>query len=352
MSNTVRVGIVGYGYASKTFHAPLIVSVPGLHLTTISSSDPAKVHADWPDIAVEASPDALFARADLDLLVIPTPNNTHYPLARRALTAGKHVVVDKPFTVTLAEARDLQALAEQNGRVLSVFHNRRWDADFLTVRQLISTGALGRIVAFESHFDRYRPEVQTRWREQVGPGSGLWYDLGPHLLDQALQLFGSPEALQADLACQRDDAQTDDYFHVQLRYNRMRVILHGSVLVPAPGPRFVVHGTQGSYVKYGLDPQEAVLKAGTRPPATDWGADPCDGVLTVWQDGTAQSGSLSTIPGTYPAYYAAVRDAILGQAPNPVPPADALQVMALLELGSRSGHERRELPVTGTDGVV
>ncbi len=352
MSNTVRVGIVGYGYASKTFHAPLIASVPGLHLTTISSSDPAKVHADWPDIAVEASPDALFARADLDLLVIPTPNNTHYPLARRALTAGKHVVVDKPFTVTLAEARDLQALAEQNGRVLSVFHNRRWDADFLTVRQLISTGDLGRIVAFESHFDRYRPEVQTRWREQVGPGSGLWYDLGPHLLDQALQLFGLPEALQADLACQRDDAQTDDYFHVQLRYDRMRVILHGSVLVPAPGPRFVVHGTQGSYVKYGLDPQEAVLKVGRRPPAIDWGADPCDGVLTLWQDGTAHSGSLPTIPGTYPVYYAAVRDAILGQAPNPVPPTDALQVMALLELGSRSRHERRELPVTGTDGVV
>lgn len=351
--SALRVGLLGYGYASKTFHAPLITGVPGLQLAAVSSSDAAKVQADWPGLPVEQTAQALIARDDIQLVVVPTPNDTHHALAKAALLAGKHVVVDKPFTVTLPEAQELQVLAQAKGVVLSVFHNRRWDADFLTLQSLLASGLLGRVVHFESHFDRYRPEVRARWREQAGRGGGLWYDLGPHLLDQALQLFGLPEAIWLDLALQRDGAATDDYFHAQLRYGGLheglRVILHASALVPAVGPRFIVHGTRGSFVKHGLDPQEDRLKAGARPHLDalgNWGRDTQDGVLTLPQSSTAPAQQARpTVPGNYLAYYAAVRDAILHHAPNPVPAAEAMQVMALIEAGMHSHAARHEMPV-------
>lgn len=188
MNDKIRVGLIGYGYASKTFHAPLIMGTPGLELAAVSSSDETKVKADWPAVSVVSEPRHLFNDPHIDLIVIPTPNDTHFPLAKAALEAGKHVVVDKPFTVTLSQARELDALARSTGRVLSVFHNRRWDSDFLTLKALLADGVLGEVSLFESHFDRFRPQVRDRWREQGGPGSGIWYDLAPHLLDQAIQL--------------------------------------------------------------------------------------------------------------------------------------------------------------------
>jgi predicted dehydrogenase len=345
MSEELRVGLLGYGYAGKTFHAPLIAAVQGLSLTAMASSDPAKVRADWPTVTITATPEELIARRDIDLVVVATPNTTHYPLASRALAAGKHVVVDKPFTVTLDEAHALRDEAAAAGRMLAVFHNRRWDADFLTVRQLLAAGTLGQIAHFESHFDRYRPVVRERWREQAGPGSGVWYDLGPHLIDQALQLFGPPTAIWADLATQRVGAVTDDYFHVQLRYEDKRAILHAGMLVAAAGPRLVVHGANGSYVKYGLDPQEDALRAGERPPRPGWGEDTHPGVQTTWADDGAVATELPSQPGDYAAFYAAVRDAALGRAPNPVPPEEAIAIMHLIELGIRSNTERREIAV-------
>ncbi len=347
----VRVGLVGYGYAARTFHAPLIAAASGLTLAAVCSRDAAKVHADLPDIAVDATPDALFARADIDLVVIPTPNDTHHPLARAALLAGKHVVVDKPFTVTTAQGQELVALARDHSRVLSVFHNRRWDGDFMTLQRLLESGELGRVTHFESHFDRFRPLVRQRWREQAGPGSGLWFDLGPHLLDQALQLFGEPDAIALDRVAQRDGALTDDGFHAQLRYARgthagLRVVLHASALAAAPGPRFVVHGTRGSFVKHGLDPQEEALKTSLRVDPASLDAE--TGLLTL-QD--ADNPDLlrtwvhPVLPARYTAYYEGLRDAIRSGGRNPVPPEDALRVMALLELGCDSDAQRRELPV-------
>ena len=348
----LKVGIVGYGFATKVFHAPLVSGVPGLQLTAVASSSPAKVAADWPEVEVEGTPEALFARPDLDLVVIPTPNATHYPLAMRALEAGRHVVVDKPFTLTVAEARSLYARAAQAGRLLSVFQNRRWDADFLTLRGLLAAGELGTVMEFESHFDRHVPKVQDRWREKGDLGCGLWYDLGTHLMDQALQLFGTPEAISVDLARQREGALTDDYFMARLSYGATRVILHANNVVPQPGPRFTVHGTQGTFVKYGLDAQQAALTAGKRPPAPDWGADPNPGTVSLHRDGALQTRTVASEPGDYPAYYAAVRDAILGISPNPVQAADAVRLMGLIELGRRSAAERRELPVTAGDIAV
>jgi predicted dehydrogenase len=349
MTQDLKVGIVGYGFATRTFHAPLVAAVPGLALTAIASSDPAKVTRDWPGLDTETSPEALFARPDLDLVVIPTPNASHFPLAQQALAAGKHVVVDKPFTLTLAEARALKVCADQAGRVLSVFHNRRHDADFLTVRQLLAEGTLGPVQEFESHFDRHRPAVRDRWREKADLGGGLWFDLGSHLLDQALQLFGVPEAIGLDLAWQREGTQADDYFQARLHYGQTRIVLHASALVPRPGPRFSIHGTRGSFVKYGLDVQEDQLKAGLRPPAPGWGVDPLPGTLTVVRDEVAESRVLPSLPGDYPAYYAALRDAILGRGANPVPPEQAIQVMGLIELGRRSCEQRRTLDVKNAD---
>lgn len=354
----VTVGIVGYGYATKTFHAPLVQAAPGLRLAAVATSGPAKLHADWPDVEAVADPAALFAREDLELVVIATANDSHYALAKQALEAGKHVVVDKPFTVTLEEARALDALAQQRGRVLSVFHNRRWDGDFLTLRRELAAGTLGRIVHFESHFDRYRPEVRDRWRERDGPGAGLWYDLGAHLVDQALQLFGAPEAIWLDTARQRDGAAVDDWFHAVLRYGALRVVLHASVVAAHLGPRYLVHGLAGSLVKHGLDPQEDALRAGVRPATglatgtatgtatAGWGVDARSFEHVTCTDGDRrETRTVIGEAGAYPAYYAALAAAIRGEGANPVPAAEAIAVMTLLELGLHSAAERRELAV-------
>jgi len=346
MSDNIRVGLIGYGYASKTFHAPLIVGTPGMTLASVSSSDASKVHADWPNVTVVSDPKQLFNDPSLDLIVIPTPNDTHFPLARAAMEAGKHVVVDKPFTVTLSQARELEAMAKSRGLVLSVFHNRRWDSDFLTLKGLIAEGKLGEVSYFESHFDRYRPQVRNRWREQAGPGSGIWYDLGPHLIDQALVLFGVPVSITVDMAQLRPDAQTTDYFHAVLTYPQRRVVLHSTMLAAAESARYIVHGTRGSYVKFGLDPQEDRLKAGERPPLEDWGYDMRDGVLTLAVGDELDVQTLLTVPGNYPAYYAAIRDALNGQGENPVPASQAIRVMELIELGIESAKHRSTLCLT------
>lgn len=336
MTKNLNVGIVGYGYATATFHAPLISSVPGLSLAAVSSSDPAKVHAALPHVDVCDTPQALLARPDIDLIVVPTPNDSHHPLALQALRAGKHVVVDKPFTLDVEEARDLIRVAGEAQRVLSVFHNRRWATDFLTVQKVLSSGTLGRIVHFEAHFDRYRPAVRERWREAAGPGSGLWCDLGAHLLDEALCLFGMPQAIALDLSMQRDAALADDWFHCTLRYGAMRVILHGSVLVPNPGPRYVIHGTRGSFSKFGLDPQEDQLKAGLRPGNEGWGIDVRPGTIWLPRETGLTESTVQNEPGDYSRYYVALRDSILLGTPNPVPAEEALRVMQLIEMGQRS----------------
>ena len=343
MSDSIRVGLIGYGYASKTFHAPLIAGTPGMALAAVSSSDATKVHADWPTVPVVSEPKHLFNDPNIDLIVIPTPNDTHFPLAKAALEAGKHVVVDKPFTVTLSQARELDALAKSLGRLLSVFHNRRWDSDFLTVKALLSEGTLGEITFFESHFDRFRPQVRNRWREQAGPGSGIWYDLAPHLLDQAVNLFGLPVSMTVDLAQLRPGAQTTDYFHAILSYPQRRIVLHGTMVAAAESARYIIHGTRGSYVKFGLDPQEDRLKNGERLPQEDWGYDMRDGVVTTGEGETLVEETLLTSPGNYPAYYAAVRDALNGTGENPVPASQAIQIMELIELGIESAKHRATL---------
>lgn len=350
----LRVGLVGYGYAGRCLHAPLIRTTPGLWLHSVASRQ-MEVVKQTLGSGTRVLPDAeqLCSDPDIDLVVLASPNATHAPLAEAALRAGKAVVVDKPFALNAAQARPLVARAEQSGLLLSVFHNRRWDGDFLTVQALLAAGTLGPIRHAALHFDRYRPVVRQRWREAAGAGGGLFIDLMPHLLDQALQLFGPPVALSADIATLREGGQADDHAQLHLRYAQgLRVDLHASMLAAHPGPRFVLQGQRGAYRKWGLDAQEDALKAGQLPDPhapEAWGADPQAGQLSLptdpQQPEVLTTHDCPTQAGRWPAYYQGVAAAVRGQGPNPVSAASALQVMELLDLARQSHAARCELAV-------
>jgi predicted dehydrogenase len=295
---------------------------------------------------VSSSLEELLENCPINVVVIATPNQTHFDLAKHALLAGKHVVVDKPFTVTSAQAHELKILSEKTGQLLSVFHNRRWDADFLTLRALIASGKLGVIQSLESRFDRFRPEVRARWREQQGEGSGLWYDLGPHLLDQALQLFGCPVAIQAEFKIQRKGAQAVDYFHVTLRYAGLEVILHAGMLEENDTPRYVLRGDAGEYTKYGLDTQEEDLKRGDFSFGPAWGLDPRIGKIRLSAEHGHNSSVVPNLSGDYRQFYAGFRDAILSGRDSPVSLEDAVLNVRLIELAAESARDKRELPVS------
>ena len=334
MQPPFTVALVGYGYAGKTFHAPLIDAEPGLTLAAVVSRDAAKVRADWPDMRVEGDIATILADPAIDVVVIATPNESHAPLAHAAIAAGKAVVVDKPLALTLAEARAIADHASAKGTLLSVFHNRRWDGDFLTIAHAVQTGTIGKVVHFESHFDRFRPQVRDRWRENPGPGSGVWADLGPHLVDQALCLFGLPTRVLASFGTLREGAQTDDWAHVVLEYPTLRCVLHAGMLVAGGSPRFVIHGSNGSLIKHGLDPQEGQLLGRLRPGAVGWGQE--DTPLTL-VDGQGIAHPVAVDPGDYPQFYAGIAAALAG-APLAVSAQQALAVMAVVEAAAEAAR--------------
>ena len=335
----IRVGLAGYGLAGSAFHAPLIRACERMRLSAVLAS------RDAPERVGVGSLDELLEGSDL--IVVATPNATHFEIAAAALNAGKHVVVDKPFTVTVGEADELIALARRQERVLTVFHNRRWDGDFLTVRKLLPK--LGDVALFEAHWDRFRPEIKAGWREVPRPGSGVLSDLGPHMIDQALLLFGMPEAVSADILAQRPGAQVDDYFDLTFHYGERRVCLRCSTLIAEPRPRFAVHGAAGSYVKYGLDRQEAQLKAGMDPRDPSFGVDESSGTLTF---GDGKHGKVPPEHGNYRAFYNAVADAILDGAPVPVDPSDARDGMVLIDLARRAAASGCRLPVPAASSTA
>lgn len=336
----LRVGLIGYGLAGSTFHAPVIAAVPSLSLTTVVTSRVAAVERDLPGVRIAATSEHLFTDPTIELIAIATPNDTHFELARRALRAGKHVVIDKPMTIASAEADALIALAAERQCILSVYQNRRWDGDFRTVAQCIADGSLGNVVIYEANYDRFRPAIKPGWREATGPGTGLLFDLGSHLIDQALHLFGMPETIVGDVFVQRAQAQVDDYFHLIFGYPGRRVILRAATLVREPGPHFAVHGTAGSFIKYGMDPQEAALKAGIAVGTPGWGEDePAHYGTYAPAEGLCRK--IPTLPGTYVEFYAAMAAAILDGTPPPVAARDARNVIRAIELARASAIERR-----------
>ncbi|MFE9998331.1 Gfo/Idh/MocA family protein [Streptomyces avermitilis] len=347
----LRVALVGYGLAGSVFHAPLIAATEGLALDTVVTTNPERqeqASAEFGDsLRFAATPDDLWSRADeLDLVVIASPNKTHVPIATAALKAGLPVVVDKPIAGTAAEARELAALADERGLLLSVFQNRRWDNDFLTLRKLLEEGELGDAWRFESRFERWRPQPKGGWRESGDPAEigGLLYDLGSHLVDQALALFGPAASVYAESDIRRPGAETDDDTFIALTHtNGVRSHLYASATAAQLGPRFRVLGSQAGYVKYGLDPQEAALREGDRPTGDgDWGVEP----ESLWGRVGAGESPLSgggtpvpTLPGAYPAFYDAVAKALREDGPNPVTAYEAADALDVLEAARRSARD-------------
>lgn len=348
-NNTIRVGIIGYGLSGRAFHAPLIASVAGLRVSAVvtgSGERATQARAEHPGVAVFASAEAMFAAGAAEVVVIASPNRTHVPLAEAALSSGHPVVVDKPLAPTAAEARALIARASARGLLLTTFHNRRQDGDFLTVRRLVAAGELGTVMRFESRFERWRPTPKPGWRRsgEAADAGGLLYDLGTHLIDQALLLFGPVDDVYAEMKRRRPDAQVDEDTFVALRHKSgEQSHLWMNELAAQPGPRFRVLGRRAAYVKYGVDVQEARLRAGERPGAS-WGDEP----ETSW--GSLGAGDdvrpVRTERGAYPAFYEALYAALRDGSPPPVDPADAVAVLEVIEAAQQSAarHSGTRMP--------
>lgn len=352
MSEEIGVGIVGFGLSGGVFHLPLVVVVDGLRVAGIvarTNENAARAACPYARIVRDLS-DLLLDNA-VDLVVIASPNGTHAGLATQALEAGRDVVIDKPFAISAREAEGVMELAEKRGRVLTVFQNRRWDGDFLTVKALLERQALGRVVLFESHFDRFAPDLNRKkpWKEAADASGGLLWDLGPHLVDQAVQLFGVPEMVFADVRSERTGSATDDAFDIWMKYREalggLRVLLRASMLAAEAGPRFLVRGEAATFTKFGLDPQEAALRAGVRPGGPEWGRESEKrwGQLTHGAGGETEK--IETLPGNYLRFYENLRDVLLGKAQLEVPASEALRVTRLLELARESSRRGAWLPV-------
>lgn len=352
----IGVGIIGYGLGGRVFHAPFVSAVPGLKLVSILQRHGDEAAKAYPSARISRSQDELLDDAGIQLVIVSTPNHTHFGLALHALEAGKHVVIDKPFTETSNEALQLGELARRKGLHVVPFHNRRWDGDFLTVRKLLAEGKLGRLVTFESHFDRFRPVPrENTWKEAASPANGMLFDIGPHLLDQVLCLFGVPRAITASVRTDRDTTAIEDAFDITLQYpeERGKVLLahcRASYLACIRAPRFLLHGTRGSFKKEGLDPQETALVAGAAVPVMGSPEKWLQEAQTAWGTLTIAPAPedpamlveklVETQPGDYRGFYANVRDAIWGYSPIAVTPEDGFRVIRLLELARESSQRR------------
>lgn len=335
----IDLALIGFGFGGRTFHAPVIRSVPGLRLAAVLQRSGSEASEQYPDAHVVRTLEELLAIKGIRAVVISTPNVTHFDLARQCLAAGKDVVIDKPFATTYEEGIVLSRVAKETGRLLSVYQNRRWDGDFLTVRKLLASNTLGRLLLYQSHYDRYRPQLRPgAWRERDEPGSGVLFDLGVHLIDQAMQLFGKPDSVSADIRCERDGALVDDAFDVVLRYSEMRAVLRASMLACTPGPRFLLRGTAGSYLKTSFDPQEDALKRGEIPGGDSWGREEQDrwGTLLTPDRDDIAARPFPTERGDYRGFYENIRDTILGGTQLAVTAEQALDVLRAIELARES----------------
>lgn len=341
----IRVGLSSFGMSGRVFHAPFIEQHPGFELYAVwerSKSESAEIYLG---INIVRSLEALLEDNSIELIVINTPTNTHYEFAKKALEAGKSVIVEKAFTTTVAEAQSLASLAKEKKLLLSVYQNRRWDSDFQTVQKIIQEGVLGELKEVSFSFDRYKNKVGNKaHKEQPGPGAGLLNDLGPHLIDQALVLFGMPQHIFADIRILRPESLVDDYFDLLLYYPSMRVRLKSSLLVKEPLPAFVVHGSDGSFLKIRGDVQEAALLAGEKPYSTHWGIEPenLNGLLHSFIEGKDIRQTVKTLPGNYGVYYEKIYESILHNTAPPVSADEGIRVMQLLEAAQKS-HEKQSV---------
>jgi predicted dehydrogenase len=343
----IRIGLIGFGLGGRVFHAPLVSSVEGMELAAALERTTNKAAARYPGLTTHRSLDEMLADSSLDLFIVSTPNGTHFDLAWQILQAGRNVVVDKPAAATSAEIAQLMRLAAGKNVLFIPFHNRRWDSDFRTLKKVLHEELLGRLVSYESRMDRWRPVLPADrvWKDDPAAAGGLLLDLGTHLADQALVLFGRPEAVSADLHRERDGAKTNDSFTVRLRYSGFTATLGANCLSLPAGPRFHLRGTHGNYWKSGVDPQEAALGQIVRIEDAAWGREPAAnwGLLHQGIDGGTVTRPVEAVAGDYRLYYAGVRDALLGKAAAPVAALDAWRVARLLEWAAESSERREEI---------
>jgi predicted dehydrogenase len=345
----IRTALLSFGMSGRVFHAPFITAYPGFELAGAWERSKKNLNDYYPEATSYDSLESVLQDEAVALIVVNTPTNSHYELAKKSLEAGKHVVVEKAFTTTVAEAEELKALAIERRKKLSVFQNRRWDSDFRTVKHIIDKGILGNLVEVSISYDRFNPAISPKLHKEIpGPGAGIVYDLGPHLIDQALVLFGKPRAVFATLDVMRVSSQVEDYFEILLYYPKLHVRLRASYFVREPAPSYIVHGTKGSFLKTRADVQEATLQTGRKPTGADWGAEPDQdrGLLHTEIDGTVVKERVESLPGNYMEYYEGVYKSIATNQQPPVTADDGIMVMRVIEAAYRSHREKKviELP--------
>lgn len=340
--NSIKTAVIGYGLSGSVFHAPILKTMEEFDLTKVASSDKTKVKHDLPEVEVVPELHDVLQDDSIELVIVATPNKFHYQMAKDSLLAGKHVILEKPMVVDTKEAEELIALAREKELMLSIYQNRRWDGDFLTVKKLIEEETLGSINTYIAHYDRFNPRPNDRWKERREMGNGMLYNLGSHLIDQALQLFGEPQEVFADLWNQREASLVDDYFHIILGYQRMRVILHTGSIVKKQGPKYLVHGSKGSFIKFGEDTQESALKNGKLPNEEGWGEENPDnyGTVNFRHNDQEIEQTVKTIPGSYPAYYEGIYRCIRHGEANPVPPEEGMQTIHIIQTAVKSSKEK------------
>lgn len=346
MSKIINTGIIGFGLSGRVFHAPFIHSHPGFHLIKINERHHHHSKEIYPYVKVVRDHKELLADRSIDLIIVATPNIYHYPMSRECLLAGKHVVIEKPFTPSSGEAEELIRLSGETGKKIFVYQNRRWDGDFLTIRKLISEGVLGKIKHYEAHFDRYSPEIKhDAWRDRDLPGGGILFDLGAHLIDQALYLFGYPEGVLADIRYERDGSPVDDYFDLKLLYHDKEIVLKAGMMVSDPGPRFIVKGTKAIFTKYGIDTQEALLKTGEMPVSNNWGKENSRfwGKLESLQGPSPEISHVATENGDYMGFYNNVYEVLTQNFSILVSPEEARDVIFIIEKAFESNRKKQTI---------
>lgn len=335
----IKTAILSFGMSGEIFHAPLLDAHPQFNLATVLERKTNKSKGKYPNVKVVQQIQEIVEDGEIELVVVNTPNSTHFEFCKMMLEAGKHVVVEKPFTNTFAEAQALIKIAAQHERILTVFQNRRWDGDFLTLKKVVDDQLLGDLVEYEAHYDRYRPFIETdTWKEDDGPGSGLLYNLGSHMIDQAVVLFGKPNAIRSETKIQRKGGKVVDSYEISMDYGSLKAIVKSSYLVREPGPRYILHGHKGSFIKYGIDPQEQALKDGKKPGGMDWGVESESnwGVLNTDIGGLHYHGKIETLHGNYSAFYDNLFEAIRKGKELAVKAEEAAMVIKIIEEAQRN----------------
>jgi predicted dehydrogenase len=348
MEHTIIVGIASFGMSGKIFHAPLLAHRNNFKIKRIVERTKNEAQKLYPDVIVSRSFEDLLHDNEIELIVVNTPDQTHFEYAKKSLEANKHVIVEKPLTLTVAEGEALIELARQKGKILTVFQNRRWDGDFLTVQHIVTEQILGRLVDYEAHFDRYRNYIQTdSWKEKSASGTGTLFNLGAHMIDQALVLFGMPTAVTAHFKVVRTGGEIDDWYDIRLHYINVNVNLKASLLVRELGPRYILHGTNGSFLKWGLDPQEEALKQGKNPNNSNWGKESKEwwGLLNIEKDNRQFREKYETLPGNYSAFYDNIFESITCGTELAVKPEEALNVVRIIDAVKKSSAQQKTIMI-------